>query len=97
MRHAVFLEDEIVKESMIPPEKTAPVVSSPVATMNKNKEPVLQEPIETVVAHLEELQQLHMEDAPNVEALKSLKGLEDQPFLVTTKFMLEKKFIIEPR
>ena len=51
MRHAVFLEDEIVRESMIPPEKTAPVVSSPVATMNKNQEPVLQEPIETIVAY----------------------------------------------
>ena len=56
MRHAVFLEDEIVRGSMIPQEKIEPVVSSPVATMNKNQEPILQEPIETVVAHLEELQ-----------------------------------------
>ena len=36
MRHAVFLEDEIVRGSMIPKKKTELVVSSPVATMNKN-------------------------------------------------------------
>ena len=90
MRHAVFLEDEIVKESMIPPEKTAPVVSSPVATMNKNQEPLIQEQIETVVAHLEELQQPYMEDVPNVEALKSLKELENQPSLMTMKSILVK-------
>ena len=91
MRHAVFLEDEIVRGSMIPQEKTESVVSSPVATMNKNQEPVLQEPIETVVAHLEELQQPYMEDVPNVEALKSLKELENQSCLMTMKSILVKK------
>ena len=30
---------------------TAPIVSSPVITINKNQEPVLQEPTETVVTH----------------------------------------------
>ena len=30
---------------------TAPVVSSPVATINEHEEPVLQDPIEPVVAH----------------------------------------------
>ena len=60
--------------------------------MNKNQEPVLQEPIETVVAHLEELQQPYMEDVPNVEALKSLKELENQSSLMTMKSMLVNKF-----
>jgi hypothetical protein len=42
---------------------TAPVVSSPVATINKHEEPVLQDPIEPGVAHVEEQQQPHMEQA----------------------------------
>jgi hypothetical protein len=33
-------------------------------TMNENKKPVVQEPIETVVAHKKELQQPHMEYVP---------------------------------
>ena len=34
----------------------APVDNSPVVTMNEHEEPVLQDPIEPVVAHEEELQ-----------------------------------------
>ena len=37
----------IVRDTVV----IAPVVSSPVATTNKNQEPVLQELIETVVTH----------------------------------------------
>jgi hypothetical protein len=36
---------------------TTPVISSPMATMNENDEPIIQDPIEPVVAHEEELQQ----------------------------------------
>ena len=71
---------------------TTHVVISPVATMNKNQEPLIQEQIETVVAHLEELQQPYMEDVPNVEALKGVKELENQSSLKTMKSILVKKF-----
>jgi hypothetical protein len=43
---------------------TTRVDSSHVATTNDNKEPILQEPIETVVARKKELQQPHMEYVP---------------------------------
>ena len=37
---------------------TAPVVSSPMATMNEHEEPVLQDPLELVVTHEEEQHQI---------------------------------------
>ena len=48
----------------------APVVSSPVATINEHEEPILQDPIEPIVAHEEEQQQSHMEQAPTNQALR---------------------------
>ena len=36
---------------------TTPVVGSPIATTNEDEEPILQDPIEPVVAHEEEQQQ----------------------------------------
>ena len=84
-RHAVFLEDEKMRESMVAREidlevkrvyaptpmihelffellaiaapivsdtmVPAPVVISPVATMNENEEPVLQDSIEPIATH----------------------------------------------
>ena len=47
---------------------TAPVVSSPVATMNEHEEPVVQDPIEPVVTHEKEQQQPHIEQASSNEA-----------------------------
>ena len=47
---------------------TTPVVSSLVATMNEHEELVLQDPIEPIVAHEDEQQQPHMEQAPTNEA-----------------------------
>jgi len=47
---------------------TTPVVSSPVATINEHEEPVLQDLIEPIVAHEQEQQQPHMEQAPTNEA-----------------------------
>jgi hypothetical protein len=98
IRHAVFLEDEMVRGSMIVREisleekrvhaptpmiqepffsipvvaaptvrdtaVTTPVVSSLVATMNKNEEPVVQDPMEPVVAQEKELQQPQVEEVP---------------------------------
>ena len=43
---------------------TTPVVTSLMATLNEHEEPVLQHPIEPIVAHDEEQQQPHMEQAP---------------------------------
>ena len=47
---------------------TASVVSSLMAIMNEHEEPVLQDPIEPVVAYEEEQQQPHMEQAPTNKA-----------------------------
>jgi len=71
---------------------TAPVVSSPMATMNEDEEPILQDPIEPVVAHEEEQQQPQMEQVPTVEALEGLKEPESQLFLMTMKSMTVKNF-----
>ena len=53
----------IVQDTIV----TAPLVSSPVATINEYEKHVLQDPIEQVVAHEEEQQQLHIEQAPTNE------------------------------
>ena len=46
----------------------APVVSSPMATMNDDEEHVPQHPIEPIATHEGEQQQPQTEDVPNVEA-----------------------------
>ena len=46
----------------------APIVISPVTTMNENEEPVLQDSIEPIATHEGEQQQPQTEDVPNVEA-----------------------------
>ena len=63
----------------------APVVIPPVAIMNENEEPVLQDPIEPIATHEEEQQQPQTEYVPNVEALEGLKELENQLFLLIMK------------
>jgi hypothetical protein len=101
-RHAVFLEDEMMRGSMVArkidfKEKRVcvptsmiqepffklpvflaptvrdtvvptPIVSSLVATMNNDEEPVSQDPIETNATDEGEQQQPEIEDVPNVEA-----------------------------
>ena len=44
------------------------VVILPVATMNDDEEPVLQDPVEPIATHEGEQQQPQTEDVPNVEA-----------------------------
>ena len=46
----------------------APVVIPPVATMNDDEEPVLQDPIEPIAIHEGEQQQPQTEHVPNVKA-----------------------------
>ena len=53
-----------VQDTMV----SAPVVILPVATMNDDEEPVLQDPIEPIAIHEGEQQQHQTEDVPNVEA-----------------------------
>ena len=54
----------IVSDTVVP----AHVVIPPVATMNDDKKPVLQDPIEPIATHEGEQQQPQTEDVPNVEA-----------------------------
>jgi hypothetical protein len=64
-----------------------------VATINEHEEPVLQDSIESIVAHEEEQQYPHVEQAPTTEAPpEDLKELENQSFLMTTKSMNVKNF-----
>ena len=46
----------------------APVVIPPVATINNDKEPVLQDLVEPIATHEGEQQQPQTEDVPNMEA-----------------------------
>ena len=54
----------IVLDTVVP----APVVIPPVATMNDDEEPILQDPVEPIATHEGEQQQPQTEDVPNVEA-----------------------------
>ena len=53
-----------VQDTMV----SAPVVIPPVATMNENEKPVLQDPIEPIATHEGEQQQPQTVDVTNVEA-----------------------------
>ena len=63
----------------------APVVIPPVATMNDDEEPVLQDSIEPIATHEGEQQQPQTENVPNEEALEDLKELENRLFLLIIK------------
>ena len=60
--------------------------------MNEDEEPVVQDPIEPIVAHEEEQRQPHMEEVQIDKAPEGLKELENQLSLKTMKSMLAKKF-----
>ena len=53
-----------VQDTMV----SAPVVIPPVATMNDDEEPVLQDSIEPITTHEGEQQQHQIKDVPNVKA-----------------------------
>ena len=77
-----------VQDTVVP----APVVIPPVAKMNDDEEPVLQDPVEPIATHEGEQQQPQIEDVPNVEALEGLKELENQLFLLNMKCTTLKNF-----
>ena len=70
-----------VQDTMVP----TPVVIPPVATMNDDEKPVLQDPIEPIATHEGEQQQPQTEHVPNVKPLKGLKELENQLLLLIMK------------
>jgi hypothetical protein len=110
MRHAVFLEDEMIRGSTvvrkidleekrvcapnpmiqepyfslpvvpapIAPEVVvqAPVATPPVATMSEDLEPVLQDPIESTVAHEDETQQPPVDDVPTKDEAQDVPTIE---------------------
>jgi hypothetical protein len=53
-----------VQDTMV----SAPVVIPPMAKINENEKPVLQDPIEPIATHEGEQQQPQTVDVPNVEA-----------------------------
>ena len=69
----------------------APVVSSPLPTLDENLEPVSQDPLEPPVVQQEEQQQPHI--APNNENLRRSQELEDQLYQMIMRFMKPKNFI----
>ena len=70
----------------------APVVIPPVATMNDDEKPVLQDHVEPITTHKGEQQQPQTEDVSNVKALEGLKELENQLFLLIMKYTTLRNF-----
>ena len=71
MIHEPFFSLPVVAApTMLDTVVPAPVVIPPVATMNDDEEPVLQDPVEPIATHKGEQQQPQIEDVPNVEAPK---------------------------
>ena len=65
-----FLLPAVAAPTVLDNVVPAPVVVPPVATMNDNEEPVLQDPIEPIATHEGEQQQPQTVNVPNVEALR---------------------------
>ena len=70
----------------------APVVIPPVATMNDDEEPVLQDPIEPIATHKGEQQQPQTEDVPNVKAPRRSHRVRKLVFLLIMKCTTLKNF-----
>ena len=71
----------IVLDTVVP----ARVVIPPVATMNDDEEPVLQDPIEPIATHEGEQQQPQTEDVPNMEAPRRSQRVSKSAFLLIMK------------
>ena len=73
----------------------APIVILPVATMNDDEEPILQDPIEPIATHEGEQQQPQTEDVPNVKAPRRSQRVRksaipaDYEVYNTEKFQME--------
>ena len=70
----------------------APVVIPPVATMNDDNDPVLQDPIEPIATHEGEQQQPQTEDVPNVEAPIRSQRVRKSAIPLTMKYTILKNF-----
>ena len=82
------VQDTIVQDTIVP----APVVIPPVATMNDDEEPILQDPVEPIVTHEGEQQQPQTEDVPNVKAPKRSQRVRKSVFLLIMKCTTLKNF-----
>ena len=80
-----------VLDTMVP----APVVISPVATMNENEEPVLQDSIEPIATHEGEQQQPQTEDVPKVEASKRSQRVRKSAISADCEVYNTKEFQME--
>ena len=100
MVHEPFFSLPVAAPTVQDTVVTAPVVSSPVATINEHEEPILQDPIEPVVAHEEEQQQPQWNKHQLMRPPEGLKELQNQPFPMTTKSINVKNLkwrVIPPR
>ena len=77
-----------VLDTMVP----APVDIPPVATMNDDKEPVLQDSIEPIATHEGSNNSLKQKMCQMWRLLEGLKELENQLFLLTIKYTTLRNF-----
>ena len=71
---------------------SAPIVIPHVATMNENKEPVLQDSIEPIATHEGSNNSLKQKMCQKWRPLEGLKELENQLFLLTMKYTTLRNF-----
>ena len=73
----------------------AHVVISPVATMNDDEEPILQDPVEPIATHEGEQQQSQTEDVPNVKAPRRSERVSKSAIPADYEVYNTKKFQME--
>ena len=77
-----------VQDTVVP----APVVIPPVAIMNDDEEPILQDPVEPIATHDAEQQQPQTEDVPNVEALRRSQRVRKSAIPADYKVYITEEF-----
>ena len=80
-----------VQDTVVP----TPVVIPPVATMNDDEEPILQDLVEPIVTNEGEQQQPQIEDVPNVEAPIRSQRVRKSAILADNKVYNSEKFQME--
>jgi hypothetical protein len=89
----IFELPAVVAPTMQDTVVPAPVVIPPMATMNDDEEPVLQDPIEPVATHGGSNNSLKLKMFQMWRPREGHKEQEDQLFLMIMKFMVLKSFI----
>ena len=74
---------------------SAPVVIPPMATMNENEEPVLQDSIEPIATYEGEQQQPQTEDVPNMEDPRRSQRVSKSAILADYDVYNTKEFQME--